>query len=309
VVTVGEALGVLDAGDGRLEEVDRYEASVAGAELNYAVDLARLGVAARYFGAVGDDPFGRRVLRTLRAEGLDASDVSVDPSRPTGLMFKGRSLPGGEREVVYRRRHSAASAYLPPAALAEAARAARGVHATGISLMLGEGMAKAVRTLFEEGAGAPWRSFDLNVRLRLAPAEAWRDALEAMLAPGRVLFASASDLAAVGLGPEEVVGRCRRRGVTAVVRGADHGALVVTPDGRERRVPPVPEVVAVDPVGAGDAFAAAVTAWRLADASWEEAVRAGQWAGAMVVRVRGDFAGAPYRHELEALVAGAAASR
>jgi 2-dehydro-3-deoxygluconokinase len=309
VVTVGEALGALQARDGRLEDAVRYEVHVAGAELNYAIGLSRLGVAAAWFGAVGDDPFGRRVLRTARAEGVDVRGVAVDPTRPTGLLLKGRSLPDGEREVFYRRRDSAATAYVAPPDLAEAARAARGVHATGISLMLGAGLADAVRTLFGAAVGAPWRSFDLNVRLRLAEPAAWRAVLDEMLGRIDVLFASASDLAAAALEGDALAARCAERGVTAILRGEGRDALVVLPSGERLTVPPGPAVPVVDPVGAGDAFAAAVTAWRLAGAAWGDAVRAGQLAGAMVVGLPGDFEGAPYREELEALVAGRHLSR
>ncbi|MHB1614880.1 MAG: PfkB family carbohydrate kinase [Actinomycetes bacterium] len=60
VLCVGEALIALAPSDGRpLEEARVLEVSAAGAELNVAVHLARLGLPARFAGMVGADPWGR----------------------------------------------------------------------------------------------------------------------------------------------------------------------------------------------------------------------------------------------------------
>jgi sugar/nucleoside kinase (ribokinase family) len=49
----------------------RFTLRVAGAELNFAIGLARLGIEVRWISRVGNDVFGRSILAALRAEGID----------------------------------------------------------------------------------------------------------------------------------------------------------------------------------------------------------------------------------------------
>ena len=59
VLTIGEAMGLLIAEEiGPLEEVEHFSRHVCGAELNYAVGMARLGNDVSYISKVGVDPSG-----------------------------------------------------------------------------------------------------------------------------------------------------------------------------------------------------------------------------------------------------------
>jgi sugar/nucleoside kinase (ribokinase family) len=87
VVTLGEAMRLLLAEPGvALRRAHTFTSSVAGAETNVAVGLARLGHAVRWLSRVGADPSGAHVLATLRADGVDVSCVEVDPDRYTGFL-------------------------------------------------------------------------------------------------------------------------------------------------------------------------------------------------------------------------------
>ncbi len=154
-----------------------------------------------------------------------------------------------------------------------------------------------------------WRSFDLNVRFRLGPAAQWRRALRETVGRGDVLFATEAELRAIDLDPDTLGREVARKGGCFVLRRGDEETKVYTESSilspaRPRRVDKV-----VDVVGAGDAFAAAVTVVRLSGGSWEEAVQAGHLAGSQVVGLHGDFEGAPYREELDQLLNGAWISR
>lgn len=304
VVTVGEALVSLEPLAGRLDAASEAAIGELGAEYNYAIDLARLGLGARFFGAVGADPLGRRIVRTARAEGVDAAGVVIDASRPTGLLFKDARGLDGERPIYYVRSGSAASAYAPTEALRAAAAAADGVHVSGISMCVSQTLRESAIALLTHGASARWRSFDVNVRLRMAPPREWSDALAAVLPLVNVIFATADELQHIGLAAEDLVSRAQGAGVTCVIRCGREQTLIVTEDGDEHHVDPIYTNNAIDPVGTGDAFAAAVTAYRLQGAPWAESVTAGHAAGAMVASVRGDFEGAPYADELAAWVEG-----
>ncbi len=300
VVTVGEALISLEAQNGRLETAQHLEIHAVGAELNYAIDLARLGISTAFFGQVGCDPFGDRIVNQARYEGVEVSGVTRDADRTTGFLLKDLSLPNGERPTHYVRRGSAGSHFERTSQLDEALQTALGVHATGISFCVGPSLAAAARWLLS--AQVPWKSFDINVRLKLAPPEWWAACLKEMLPMADTLFATEHELHAIGYCADF---RCAARDgdTTLVIRGDRTPTRIYQTNGVVEEVAPIYLDAAVDPVGAGDAFAAAVTAWRLRGFSWQDAVRAGHWAGAMVARARGDFEAAPYLRELEALMA------
>ncbi|MCY0869903.1 MAG: carbohydrate kinase family protein, partial [Firmicutes bacterium] len=150
---------------------------------------------------------------------------------------------------------------------------------------------------------APWRSFDINVRLKLAPPERWAACLAEAMPLASTVFATEHELAAIGCPVANIRGVARDCGTTLVVRGDRTPTRIYRPDDVVEEVHPIYLDSPVDPVGAGDAFAAAVTACRLRGDGWRDAVRAGHWAGAMVARARGDYEAAPYRAELEALMA------
>lgn len=66
VITIGEAMAMFVATEtGELAEVEHFMKRVAGAELNVATGLARLGLSVGWVSRVGADSFGRFVLTAL----------------------------------------------------------------------------------------------------------------------------------------------------------------------------------------------------------------------------------------------------
>ncbi len=71
VITIGEAMAMFVATEtGELSAVEHFIKRVAGAELNVATGLARLGLNVGWVSRVGDDSFGHFVLDSLKKEGL-----------------------------------------------------------------------------------------------------------------------------------------------------------------------------------------------------------------------------------------------
>lgn len=174
VVTFGEAMALLLAEPGRpLDHAERFRRSIAGAESNVAVALARLGHRVGWFGRVGDDAFGRTVLRTLRGEGVDVSRARVDPAAATGLIVRDCHA---ERaiEVLYHRAGSAGSRLaredIDPAWLGSA----RILHVTGVTAALSATALDACVAAVEAARSAGVLvSYDPNVRRKLLAAEHW----------------------------------------------------------------------------------------------------------------------------------------
>ena len=88
VVTLGETMAMMRSGTiGSLAHLPSVDISLGGAESNLAIGLQRLGVDTAWISRVGADPLGTRVMREIRAEGVEVH-CAVDPARPTGLMIK-----------------------------------------------------------------------------------------------------------------------------------------------------------------------------------------------------------------------------
>lgn len=81
VVTFGETMAGFRAA-GPLRLGGPVQLSVAGAESNVAIGLARLGHRVAWAGRVGADELGALVLRTLRAEG--STSATPAPTRQAG---------------------------------------------------------------------------------------------------------------------------------------------------------------------------------------------------------------------------------
>ncbi|MFB8241728.1 sugar kinase [Kitasatospora purpeofusca] len=275
--------------------------SVAGAEANVAIGLARLGHSVRWAGAVGADEFGGLVLRTLRAEGVDVSRVAVDPAAPTGLVVFEPRVADLTRVSYYR--SGSAGSRLTPAALAGAlAEGARIVHLTGITAALGPGPRAAVEIAARAPGGAV--CLDVNHRAKLWSREEAASALRPLVPLLDILVASDDELALVappGVEDEaECVEALLAQGVGEVVvkRGAA-GAEVFTEHGSVAR--PAVRVPVRDTVGAGDAFVAGYLSGLLDGLPVEGRLDRAVTTGAFAVAAAGDWEGLPFREELTLL--------
>ncbi len=191
VVTFGEAMGLLLADDGLpLRRARSFRRTLAGAELNVAVGLARLGHRVAYGGRVGDDPFGEDVRATLLAEGVEPAALHVDPELPTGLLTRDRD---GHRRirVVYHRAGMAGSRLTADDLAALPIERARLLHLTGITPALGERAALATADAVgrARAAGVPV-AFDPNFRARLWSREQALPALRELAAAATIVLTS-----------------------------------------------------------------------------------------------------------------------
>ncbi|MEI5519343.1 sugar kinase [Streptomyces brasiliscabiei] len=304
VVTFGETMAALRA-QGALRLGGGLGLSVAGAESNVAIGLARLGHRVRWAGRVGADELGALVLRTLRAEGVDIEHaVTDDTGRPTGLLLTEPRL-GTLTRVSYYRAGSAGSAVSPTDVLPALAPGTRVLHLTGITPALSPSAAEAVlaaaTTAREAGITV---CLDVNHRSRLWTADRARTVLRPLLAHVDLLIASEDELPLVlersGADESEAVRGVLAAGVTeVVVKRGGRGATSVTADGTTDRA--ARQVDAVDLVGAGDAFVAGYLSGLLDGADVPARLHRAVTTAAFAVATRGDWEGLPTRDELALL--------
>jgi sugar/nucleoside kinase (ribokinase family) len=308
VVTVGEAMALMIARQpGPLEQVREFERATAGAELNVAVGLSRLGFQVGYLSRLGQDSLGRHLRAFMEAEGLDLRHLCMDDDHPTGFMLKQMVEDGADPQVEYFRRGSAASR-LSTLDMPEQGgdfQRARVLHLTGISAALSPGCRELVLAMARQArADGRLVCFDPNLRPRL-----WRSQAE-MVATINAL-ASQADVVMPGLAEGRLL-TCRQdaadiaayyleRGASrVVVKLGPEGAYAADADGRAGVVPGRPVREVVDTVGAGDGFAVGVISALLDGLPLHAAAARGNAIGARVVQFRGDCEGLPTRAQLAA---------
>lgn len=282
ILCVGEALISLTPPVGTpLVDATDLHLSTGGAEVNVAAHLARLGVPTRFAGRVGEDPFGARLRKTLDDLGVDSRFLEVDPERPTGLYVKDAN--GSGTTMRYYRSTSAATSYrhVPSPALADVAH----IHLTGITPALSDDC----RRLVEDVLALPdvRTSFDVN----------YRSALWGVTEAAGILrsLAERADIVFVGLDEAGDVWGCRT--FDEVRRLLPQPSELIVKDGPREAVAfvgsrvvrvPAPVIEVVEPVGAGDAFAAAYLAARHYGHDPLDALHWGHALAGAVLQVLGD---------------------
>ncbi len=302
LVTVGECLGLVSGtGAGGLEYGTQAEISFGGAEGNVAICASRLGARAAWVGRLGDDPFGHRIVRTLRGEGVEVCAVQ-DREHFTAMLLKER-VGDGMTRVSYLRDGGAGSRITPADLPADLLARASVLHVTGISAGLSatahETVVAAVAIAREAGALI---SFDVNHRNKIWTAEQAAPIYRDLAASADVLFAGVDEAQIlVGQGaPSDLAARLAELGPSQViVKLGEQGALGLI-DGDEYAQPAFP-VRAVDTVGAGDAFVAGYLAELMAGEAAETRMRTGAASGAYACLRSGDWESMPSRERLQSL--------
>jgi 2-dehydro-3-deoxygluconokinase len=231
---------------------------------NCAIAAARQGASAGYITAIGTDPFGDSLMALWVAEGVDVGAVIRRADAPTGLYFVTHSARG--HAFTFARAGSAASrmtkADIPESYIARAKLFETSAISQAIGAGANEAVLHAMSLARKHGVAT---AYDTNLRLRLWPLEKARPAIEEACGRADVVFTSDEEAAALwgrrdagavadalfAFGP-----------ATVVVKRGGQGALVATRARREHIAGHA--VAAVDATGAGDTFAGAFLARRLA---------------------------------------------
>lgn len=278
-----------------------FDLGLGGAESNVAIGVARLGHSVTWVGRVGADEFGDLIRSTLAGEGVDARAIP-DPGAPTGLMIKGRRT-ADLIDVRYYRKDSAGSRLSAADLDPELIRSARVLHVSAITPALSASAREAVgHAIAEARAAGVLVSLDVNYRKALWTPEEAGAWLRETVGQVDVLFATEAEgrLIADAQEPVELAKALAAHGPRHVlVKFGAKGAMELS-DGVVHRAEPY-EVTEVDPVGAGDAFAAGWLADWLAGAGPERRLSTACAAGAFAVTSQGDWESLPRRADLSLL--------
>jgi len=292
LVTLGEVLLRLAIpSPARFETARQLDLQIGGAEANVAAACARLGLRTAWISALPANPWGERIRRELIGHGIDCGHVLMTEGTRVGVYFLEYGVPPRPVRVLYDRRDSAFARLTAAQVDWEPVRLARMVHLTGITPALGEGPRSLVERALAE---APAVSFDVNYRATLwSPAEA-RAFLEPVLPRVRYLFigqAEAQTLFGFAGAPEQTLDGLARLAPKATIslQRGEEGSTVFD-GGRVVRPSRRPTVQVIDPIGAGDAYAAGFLWATLTGRGLQEAVDAGTAVAALKCSTWGDIA-------------------
>ncbi|AWQ20595.1 2-dehydro-3-deoxygluconokinase [Pantoea ananatis] len=304
VITIGEAMAMFVAGEtGDLAAVDTFVKRAAGAELNVAIGLARLGLKVGWVSRVGQDAFGRFICQVLDKENIDHRQVTVDPRYPTGFQLKSKVDDGSDPLVEYFRKGSAASHLSPTDFDHDYFGAARHLHLSGVAAAISDSSLELTKHAAKEmRARGKTLSFDPNLRPVL-----WRS--ESEMRKQLNLLAEYADWVLPGekegyiltgyRQPQDIADFYLDKGVKAVIiKTGCEGAWYKTASGEQGQVEAMRVDNVVDTVGAGDGFAVGVISALLEGKPLVQAIRRGNKIGSLAIQVIGDSEGLPTRQQL-----------
>lgn len=302
VILVGEPMGLFIAEEeGPLDKVTDFTRSAAGAEMNVAIGLKRLGHDVCYITKLGMDPFGNYLIDFLKKEGIDTSKISFDDHYPTAFQLKGKTSEG-DPEVAYYRNGSAASNLRVDDVDDIDMSGFNHFHLTGIFPAISTTSRATLLYLIEKAKNNGLStSFDPNLRLSL-----WGNPRDMIKTINKIAFRCDTVLPGISEGEiltgysneSDIADFYLQNGVkTVVVKLGPKGAYVKTKD-EEAYVDgySVPKVI--DTVGAGDGFAVGFMSGILENKNVCECADRANAIGAIQVMHKSDNEGLPTRDEL-----------
>jgi len=283
VACIGECMVELKQADGGL-----FSRGYGGDTLNTAVYLARLGVGADYVTALGDDSLSDEMIAGWAAEGVGTKLAVRLPGKLPGLYMI-QTDDEGERRFFHWRDSAAARSLMDLPQTPAILNALAGydvVYLSAITLSLygGEGRARLFAALKGAREAGARFAFDTNFRARGWPdLDVARAVFQEAFATADIVLASTEDLLPLYPGESNEALLARIPGAEVVLKLSEPASLVRL-QGTLHRIEAEPlSAPVVDTTAAGDSFAAAYVAARLAGSEPIEAARAGhRLAGAVV---------------------------
>ena len=288
------ALGETLLGAGSLKLVP------GGKGANQAVAMARLGAPVAMAGRVGNDPFGERLLSSLRSDNVDTGLIVVDQEEASGVAFIFLAPDGNNAIVV----------------------------AAGANMRVGQDSVQS-STIFEAIAQAQALVLQLEIPLEtvilfIAAAHNGGVPVVLNLAPGQplskevlrqleVLIVNETEASLLSgqrvdsLEDAHIVATVlHEQGIPKVVITlGSQGALLAISDGSGKTriiYQSAPVVQVIDTTAAGDCFVGALTVALTEGQSPEDALRFAVYASALKVTKFGAQSGLPTRAEVDAFL-------
>ena len=297
IITIGDAMITFDPmSKGPLRYVHTYERKIGGAELNFAIGCARLGLNTGFISRFGNDEFGRHILHFVRGEGIDTSEVELVDGYPTSINFK-EVLEDGSGRTFYYRESSPTEVITEETINEDYIRQAKVLHLTGVFAAIHPKnvavLEHAAKIAKKHGVKV---SIDPNIRLKLWNLDQAREALFKLLPYADFIFSGEQEAEWL-FGPkalEQYITNFKDFGVEHIVIKRGEKGSIGYFNGEISEAAAEMPIKVVDTVGAGDGFNAGYIYSYLHGKGLLESLQFANTIGSMVVAVSGDNEGLPH---------------
>ena len=263
VTAFGEMMLRLSVPSGeRLENAAKFDVYPAGAEANAVTLLSRLGSKTCWFGALPDNPLGKKALNALLVAGVNTNGIHWSPNGRMGTYYVEFGEPPRGIQVTYDRSHSSTTQVKLTDIDWELLLDTRLLHLTGITPALSSSCREIITEAIQQAKARNIPiSFDINYRQKLWTEAEAAQTLFPLIQNVELLFCSQNDAQRLFhlQGSTQYIAPMLLEQSNAryvVLTCGDKGAILW--DGKEWKQEAARPTRIVDRLGAGDALAAGV---------------------------------------------------
>lgn len=301
VYCFGEALvGFYSNGQGILSEIGDFHMTWGGDASNVALAIQKLGHQAGFVGKIGNDFFGKGLLKYWEKIGVNTENVSSDKERFTGLYFIKSNDENHQFE--YRRKNSAAANISKDDIALNNLDKAKIFHLSGITQAISSNSCEIGFELMKYfKSNDKIISYDLNYREKLWSKEYAKSVYREVLENYANIFSLSKEEAQIlnlPDDPENAVSELLKyKPDLVILRLGKDGAVI----GNKNNIikSSVFKTEVEDTVGAGDTFTAAIIVGYLESMDLESMLKFALKAAAYTCRKVGSVEGQPLRKELD----------
>jgi len=307
VVAIGEVLiDFIGTEPGSYVDVPAFQKCFGGAPMNTIVGAARLGLKSGAITAVGEDPFGKFLIRELQKNGVDTSRVKIKKGMRTTITFVANEPETGERTFVFYRkpwvRGTADSSLTTEDIDLDYISNSSILHVSGFSLSQNPSRKTIFSAVKHARSSGVQVSFDPTLRL-----DVWNSQRTIKRIYGRILRISdiatfSQEEASFIFGtrdPKKAAKKALRYGIKIVgIKMGAEGAFLQKETGENLMLPAF-KVRAIDTTGAGDGWNAGLLVGLIKGWDLYTCLSVANAVGALVVTKHGAITALPYKHELE----------
>lgn len=282
---------------GQIEQVvDCADLTLGSSAIIFACGAAKLGLRTAFVGKVGDDLFGKFMLESIEACGIDISGIIIDDKVGTGLSVILASegdrailtYPGSIPELQYKE--------IDLSLITQC----RHIHLSGYFLL--DKLRPDVSELFSM---AKENGLSVSLDTNYDPAESWNGSLKECLPYVDVFLPNETEAMRISgeTDVEKSLQKLSEEITTVVIKRGEHGAIATRDQGAILKQTTVP-VEVVDTVGAGDSFDAGFIYGCLQDWALDKTLKLAVACGSISTLQTGGTSGQATLEEAQAFISG-----
>lgn len=311
-LTIGEPLVVFASQNlnENLENSLNFKKFSAGAELNVAIGVARLGHTSYYVSKIGNDSNGKFLLNTLKKEKIKTEYIDISNKYKTGFYLK-QLVDNNDPVIEYYRKNSAASNYNKDNLKNIDFSNIKIAHISGIMASISKKGLNSIKSLMNILNNKNILTvFDPNLRPILWDSkDLMIKTLNNLAKKANIVLPGISE-AKILTGLNNMEDICdfylnqSKKTKIVIIKNGSKGAFVKEKNKKSFEVKAYKMKKIIDTVGAGDGFAVGIITGLMENLTLDKAVKRACAIGALATQSQGDNSSYPTRKELDIFMKG-----